>query len=231
MSGDEVPAVTVPSASKAGSRPARTSALVPGADAAVALHRAVAGRDRNHLAGVLAVVPGGGGAGVARDRQRLLLLARDLVLAGEVLGGLAHGHVGALALLVEVGVGRRVKAAHGHAAHGFDAGADERLAGIHADRTGSDVDRLHRRAAEAVDGGAGDRDRQVRDERHDAAQVEALLALGEGAADDQVLDLGGIDAGLIDQPVHDLGREIVRALLHQRALVGEMEGANGHSRQ
>ncbi len=61
------------------------------------------------------------------------------------------------------------------------------------------MDRLHRRAAEAIDRGAGDRERQIGQEADQARDVEALLALGEGAADDQVLDGFGICRG----PVHE----------------------------
>jgi hypothetical protein len=49
----------------------------------------------------------------------------------------------------------------------------------------------HRRAAEAVDRGAGDRERQMRDEADQAAEIEALLGLWEGTAQDQVLDILG----------------------------------------
>ena len=67
--------------------------------------------------------------------------------------------------------------------------------GVHLDRAGGHVDRLHGRAAEPVDRGARHIERQIGQETDQARHVQALLALREGAADDQVLDVGGIDAG------------------------------------
>ena len=124
-----------------------------------------------------------------RDGELLLLLARDLVFLRDVLGGLAHRHVGALHLVRERRVRHRVEAHHRHPRHRFDAGADERLPGIHRDRARRQVDRLHRRPAEAVDRRAGHRLRQPRDHGDQARDIEALLALRERAAEHQVLDV------------------------------------------
>ena len=66
--------------------------------------------------------------------------------------------------------------------------------------------------------------RQVRDLPDQARHVQALLALREGAAEDQVLDVRGIDPGPLDQSEHDGGREVVRADPGEFALVREVEG-------
>ncbi len=57
------------------------------------------------------------------------------------------------------------------------------------DGAGGDVDGGHRGAAEAVDGGARDGKRQAGEQADQPRDVKALLALGEGAAEDQVLDI------------------------------------------
>src|SRR3546814_13955472 len=49
--------------------------------------------------------------------------------------------------------------------------SDEGVAGAERDGAGRHVNRLHGRAAEAVDGGAGDRDRQVGQEEIGRAHV------------------------------------------------------------
>ena len=50
------------------------------------------------------------------------------------------------------------------------------------------------------------------------ADVQSLLALGEGAAEDDVLDLGALDAGALDQARDDCGGHVVGAHLGQLAL-------------
>ena len=60
--------------------------------------------------------------------------------------------------------------------------------------------------------------------------VEALLALGQGAAQDHILDVAGVDLGALDQRRHHLRRDIVGPHLHERALLGEVEGRAGIAR-
>ena len=57
-----------------------------------------------------------------------------------------------------------------------------------------------------------------------AADIEALLGLGKGAADDQVLDVLGLDPGTLDQAAHHLGGDVVGARARQRAAIGGGEG-------
>src|SRR5689334_14102088 len=64
----------------------------------------------------------------------------------------------------------------------------------------------------------------MREESDDAADIEPLLALGNGAAHDHVLDLLGIDLAALDQRGDDLRCQLVGAHPRQRALLGEMEG-------
>src|SRR3546814_9947167 len=57
----------------------------------------------------------------------------------------------------------------------------------------------------------------------DVFSSDLLLALRKGAADDQVLDVLGIDAGARQQAAHHLRRHLVGPQLHHLALVGEVE--------
>src|SRR5208283_1631660 len=137
---------------------------------------------------------GCGGAPVAADGESLLFAARDLPFAGDVLGGLAHADVSGGHGLHQRRVDQRIVAVHRHAAHALDAGANEDLTRAKRDLAGGDVDRLHGRSAEPVDGDTGDRQRQISQQANQTGDVEALLALGKGAADDYVLDVLRVDA-------------------------------------
>src|SRR5438132_297272 len=60
-----------------------------------------------------------------------------------------------------------------------------------------------------------------------AGDVEPLLALGKGAADDEVLEVAYRNAGALDQPADHRRGEIVGPHPGERALAGEMEGRAG----
>ena len=194
------------------------------ADAAVAVDACGPDLDRHDLGAEASVGARRRGPPLALQRERLLLLARDLVALRDVLRGLAHAHVRGGIRLVQGGVGQRVVSAHRHPRHRLDPGADEGVARVHPHRARSHVDRLHRRSAEAVDGGARHRDRQRSGQQCDeACDVESLLALGERAADDEILHVVGIEPGAFDDAAHHLRREVVGAELHERALAREGE--------
>ena len=197
------------------------------ADAAVGLDRPAVAPDRHDLGRELASSLRRCGLAVAQGRERLLGATGDLILPGDVLGGHAHAVVGLGVVGDQLGARERVVAADRHPGHRFDPGADEHLAGVELDRARRHVDRLHRGAAEAVDRGAGDRDRQMREQCHQARHVHALLALGKRAADDHVLDVGGLDPASRNQRRDHLGGQLVRADFGQRALVREMERRAG----
>ena len=101
--------------------------------------------------------------------------------------------------------------------------AHEHVAGAHRDRAGGDMDRRHRRAAKAVDGGAADRFRQSRHQADEAGDVKALLALGEGAAHEHILDVLGVDAGPGDEAGDHLRGEVVRPDRNEFALFRQGE--------
>jgi hypothetical protein len=113
------------------------------------------------------------------------------------------------------------------AAHAFHPGADEHLAGAHRDRPRRDVHRLHRTAAEPIHRHARDRDRQIRQQPDQPPDIHALLALREGAPHDDVLDIGRVHRGALDQAADHLRRQVVRAHPRQRPLLRQRERGPG----
>ena len=86
-----------------------------------------------------------------------------------------------------------------HPAHDLDAAGDGDVDDAGADQAGGEVGGLLGRAALAVDGGGGHRERQAGGQPGGAGDVEGLLAdLADAAADD-LADLGRVDAGALDQ--------------------------------
>ena len=83
------------------------------------------------------------------------------------------------------------------------------------DQRGGEVHGLLGRAALAVDRRGGGLDRQPGLQPGVAADVEHLLAVLLDAAGDHVLDLGGVDAGALD----DLGVGLAEQLVRVRVLV------------
>ena len=153
----------------------------------------------------------------------------------DVLGGLAHGDVDvgqpgrrrprrlaaarrarlvrALGVARTSGCAAPVSAAPcTEAADGLDAGGDEHVALAGLDRVGGHADRLQRRRAVAVDGDAGDV-AQPGEDGDDAGDVEARLAGGLAAAQDQVLDERADRAAgtLSSSAVDDQRRQVVGA--------------------
>ena len=125
-------------------------------------------------------------AGYARSpfhlaRKGALAGVRPDDLAAEVVKALV-ARTGIDPNTIEDGVGHGVEAHHRHARHALDAGTDEGFARVHLDGASGTVDRLHGRAAKAVQGCASDRDRQASHQADKAGNIEALLAFGERAA-------------------------------------------------
>ena len=95
----------------------------------------------------------------------------------------------------------------GDVAHVLDAAADGDVVDAGGDQRGGEVDGLLGRAALAVDGGGGGLDRKPGLEPGVAGDVDALLAELLHTAGDDVLDLGGLDAGPLDHLVVGLGEQ------------------------
>ena len=89
----------------------------------------------------------------------------------------------------------------------LDAAADDDVVNAGGDQRGGEVDRLLSGAALAVDGRRRCLDRQPGLEPGVAADVDRLLAELLDAAGDDVLDLGGVDSGAVDQLRIGLGEQ------------------------
>ena len=163
---------------------------------------------------------------------------------GDVLGGLAHrvrvvplgeprvdeppaeGRVGQLA---RAAVARRLglELDVRRARHRLDAAADEHVAVADRDRVRRGVDRLEARAAQPVDGQAADLDREVGQQQRHPGDVAVVLAGLVGAAEDDVLDEGRVDAGAVDDGAQHGGGEVVRPDARERAAVAADRRADG----
>ena len=97
-------------------------------------------------------------------------------------------------------------------AHLLDAARDHDLARAGHDFVGGEVDRLQARSALAVDRGACDLDREPRQQRDHAADIQPLLARLVGASPDHVLDFGRVEFAIaLEQAAHAHHCEVVGA--------------------
>ncbi len=163
-----LPAVTLPSLSKAGRRPDERlgGGARPGMLVDLDRHCLLALLD-GHADDLVAEPPGGDrglGLLLRRRREGVLVLAADLVLVGDVLGGGAHVAVLERApeavadhLVDELAVTEPVAVAGvldqvRRARHVLHAAREDHLAVAEPDRLGGERDRLQPRAAHLVDG-------------------------------------------------------------------------------
>ena len=210
-----LPAVTVPFLPNAGfslrqalHRRLRTAMVVFGEHLARRLAVAIAQRHRRQLFLQASGLVGGVGALLRAQRELVLHLARDALLLGIELGGV--GHVQA-AIAVEQRHHERVfqlafaqADAPAHAAnhvrrlrHRFHAAGqhDLRLAELNHLRGGDD--RLHARAAQAIDGERRNLDGNAGLQRDVARAVDGVARSLLRVADDDVIDFAGLDAGAL----------------------------------
>jgi hypothetical protein len=148
------------------------------------------------------------------------------VVAGEAV--FRRDEIGRDALRHEVGFDRDMRidrpgaagCAEADAAHRLDAAADRHvlLAGHHLSRR--EVHGVESRGAEAVDLHAGDMVAVVGDERRRAGNVAAGLADRIDAAEDDVVDLPGVEAvALADRTQRRLGKPQRRHLVQRAVLL------------
>jgi hypothetical protein len=162
------------------------------------------------------------------QREGVLTLAVHGPALGDVLGGLAHR-----VRVVELGEARIEEAPAerrvlelaratvergpglGHdirrPGHRFDTAADEHVAVTDRDRVGRRVDRLEPGPAQPIDRQPADLDRQPGEEEGHPGHVAIVLAGLVGAAEDDVLDEGRVDAGAIDDGPDRRRRQVVGA--------------------
>ena len=147
-------------------------------------------------------------------RELVELLALEPPRLGDQLRGSPLGHD--VVALLQPGRERplagahRVRA-HRHARHVLDAARDDDivLTRHHAQR--GEVGRLLPRAAHPVERRAAHVHREARDQRRVARDVEPLLTELVDAAEDDVLDLGSVDADAGDELAKHVRREVVGA--------------------
>ena len=101
--------------------------------------------------------------------------------------------------LEDAHVDRGMVAHHRHHGHRLGAAGDHHVGLADADAVGRHRHRGDARGAEAIDGDAAHGVRQAGQQHRDARHVEALLGLGEGAADDGVLDQLRVEARHLGQ--------------------------------
>ncbi len=177
-----------------------------------------------------------------RERERVLLLARDAPAFGDVLAGLAHClkreqlfHPRVREAPAERRVVRRLVPARerlvglrGHerrTRHRLDAARDEKLALAGDHRVTRTDNRRKPRRAETVHRHARDRLRQSREQSTHARDVAVVLARLVRTAEPHLLDLRLRDTRPVDHGADHEAREVVGAHTGQRAAVAADRGA------
>ena len=164
------------------------------------------GRDRDDLGIEATCGLRGGGARCDLQRIFVLRLAADAVALGDHLGGVEHRHVDVGCIASSSMSGPRRISGSGPAMIAFDAAGDDNVHAVDDDLLGGRGDGHQARRALAVDGHAGDGDRQAGAQCGRAADGR-LHALLERGADDAVVDLGGVDPGALDRGADGVGGE------------------------
>ncbi len=178
--------------------------------------------------GEAAGVDGGGGALVAGEGEGVLVFARDVMALGDVFRGESHGEVGVGLVVHEARVERGAVAEHGDLAHALGAAGDDEVGHAALDALGADGDGFEAGGAEAVDGDGGHVVGEAGAVGGEAGEVEALRAFGHGAAEDEVVDLGGLEAGgAAEEFADDEGGEVVGADGAEFAARGASDGGAG----
>ena len=171
----------------------------------------------------------GEGALMAAQREGILCLARDAGFARVVLGDEACRQVHVRVSLDERGIGRHLEAAHRHQAHRLGAAGEDGVCLASGDALGGLRDRLQAGRAESIDGDRRRRHRNPCPQAGDPRHVQSLLGFRHRAADDHVVDLGGVEARCASQRLRqNSSRHVVRSRRPERAgrrLAGC--GANG----
>ena len=181
---------------------------------------------------------------VAEQGKTILLLARDAKTFGYVLRGLAHAE--RWIALCQFWIGeppaeRRVvqldfpawkcRLRLGHherrPGHRLYTAGNEHIPFPHFDRLGGRRDGLHARSTQAVHGLSGDGDRQSRQQQRHPRDVAVILACLVAGAEDDVLDLVGIDSGAADEFLDHVGGQIIGPHIPQDAIVAAHRRAHG----
>ena len=160
--------------------------------------------DRGDLAVEAVLVPGPLGSLLRQEAQMVEVLASDAAALGDSLGGgELVGHVDVPRRRADQRAVRACVGAEADAAHRLDTAGNADVDRAGRDQAGDQMVGLLGAAALAVDGGRADLLGQARGQPGDAGDVVGLLAVLGDATADGLLDLVGVDAGLLDHGLLD----------------------------
>ena len=118
----------------------------------------------------------------------------------------------------------RIKTAHGHAGHALNPAANKNFPCAHLDRACCHMNGLHGRAAETIDrcrccclGKPGK-------ETDNTGDIQALLGLREGTADDHIFNIFLVDTRLLKETPDNLACQFIGANFDHFPFVCECEG-------
>ena len=189
--------------------------------------RSVPGTGRDEVV-VEALVPGRGGEVVGVGGEFVLRLAAHAVLLGQPFGGLAQGDGPVLGHgLVHQAPAQR-RGGQGQVScrvgllglgqyprgtgHGLGAADQHELGVAGVDLAGGDDRRVQGGAAQPVDRGAGDRDRQPGQQGAHPGDVAVFLAGAVGVAEDHLVDPLDVEGrGALDDLTDHVRGEVIRA--------------------
>src|SRR6266536_1971087 len=244
LSGQQLPAVTVPSGRNTGFRPARTSTVVPGRGPSSVLTTRPSGRvtgviSRSKKPSAMAFsarfcerAPNSSWSWRVVPRSGVVCLRVDLgAAAGALLRlGEAGVHPRVAEFVPRVGAGRRrrgVGVALDVPRHALHAGGHERVALPRSDRVKGHPGGLEARRAVPGHGRA----RQVvvpEQHGHHARHVEALLPARHPAAEHEVVEPARVELRhLVEGGTDDPRRQVVGPQLLERPLVRTADGRAG----
>src|SRR5207245_2817057 len=149
---------------------------------------------------------------------------RPFLLPARIHDTPAHGRIGDLRRLPAPWLALLEYPVRG-ARHALDAARDERVPLARLDRLGRARDRLQPGAAQPVHGLSGHFDRQSRKEQRHAGDVAIVLAGLVRAAEDDVVDRCGIDAGVFHHCFDRHCRQIIRSEEHTSELQSPLPAA------
>ena len=178
-------------------------------------HHVANGDDRF---GEAALVPRHLGALLALDGIGVGIVAADAEFGGDDVRANALGREIGFVRDRRVHGERAAIRRHGHAAHGFDAATDGEQGFARQYFRSGDVDGFEAGGAEAVDLDAWRGEGIIGVEDGGAGDVRPLLTDRRDAAQNDVVDIDGVDRGAIADRLQHLGRELDRGDFVQRTV-------------
>src|SRR5437773_6631868 len=173
---------------------------------------------------------------MAAQSESVLVLTRNLVFLRDSFGCLPHlqspvhrGHLGIDEAPTECGVVNSLWSARkswgglGHpqrrAGHALHAARDHDVGAARLDLSGRGDGRLHPGSTQPVDRLARHLDGKAREQERHTRDIAVVLARLVGAAEDHVLDLGGLDVRALAGLLEDDRGEVVRPYVFELAAI------------